>query len=470
MSSIGETPLPDSIASLDGPAAVEAPAVVPFSLARVLRLSSFQIGSAMGDILVTSVWNRIMISNLGIPAWPVGLLIALRYLLSPLSLWAGYRSDTRPLGGLHRTPYIWAGRLMMVVSFPLLGASLGRFADDPGDPIGWLIAVLCFLLYGAGTLISGSPYLTLVRDSMPPARRGLAVSIVETVLIAFFPVAAIGFGYWLEAYSLARFWQLALFVMVAAGFFWWFAISGVERPRPANAAAGDQTHLGGFRATFRQIWRDRRTRRFFVFLALGILAAWAQDNILEPFGADVFQMAVGQTTRLNAYWQSATVVTLVLAVVRLRRQPPERQSPVTRLGLVIMTAGMLLLAAAAFGEQLRAMQLALVAFGAGFGLFTFGAFSLMVAMTTDREAGAYLGLWTICVLVARGLGISLGSLLRDILLAFGFGPAAAYGTIFGLEALGLVSAALILSGAGVLSFAADRGGRVTEPAALGLDL
>ena len=59
-----------------------------FTLWRGLRLSSFQIGSAMGDILITSIWNRILIVNFGIPATPVSLLLALRYLLSPLSLWA----------------------------------------------------------------------------------------------------------------------------------------------------------------------------------------------------------------------------------------------------------------------------------------------------------------------------------------------------------------------------------------------
>ena len=80
-----------------------------FSLWRLLRLSSFQIGSAMGDIIVTSIWNRMMISQFGIPATPVSLLIALRYLLSPLSLWAGYRSDTRPFLGMRRTSYIWLG-------------------------------------------------------------------------------------------------------------------------------------------------------------------------------------------------------------------------------------------------------------------------------------------------------------------------------------------------------------------------
>jgi BCD family chlorophyll transporter-like MFS transporter len=429
----------------------------PFALWRVLRLSTFQIGSAMGDILVTSIWNRIMISNFGITAWPVGLLIAFRFFLSPLSLWAGHRSDTHPLRGLHRTPYIWFGRFMMVISFPFLGFSLGRLADDPADFWGWLMAVICFTLYGVGTLISGSPYLTLVRDSVPKSRQGLAVSVVETALIAFFPIVAISFGLWLEEYEQSLFWQVILFTMVVGGFFWWFAIAGAEKPGAMPGRKEVPSDGARLSTTFIRIARDRRTRRFFLFLALGMLSAWAQDNILEPFGADVFDLGVGATTRFNAYWQGMTVVVLVAAVYFFRRRRPEQQTTVTKIGLGVMAVGMILLGASSTGTQFRLVQIGLVAFGAGFGLFTFGAFSLMVVMTTDKEAGAYLGLWTVCVLLFRGLGISLGSVLRDVFLGLTGSPELSYALIFVLEALGLVVAALSLSRAYLLSFARDSG-------------
>jgi len=159
-----------------------------FSFPRLLRLSTFQIGSAMGDILVTSIWNRIMIVNFGIPALPVSFLIALRYLLSPLSLWAGFRSDTKPLWGMQRSSYIWLGRGLMVLSLPLLGLSVGRLGSNSADISGWTFATLSSLLYGIGTLISGSPFLALVRDSAPTEKQGLAISTVETVLIIFFAV------------------------------------------------------------------------------------------------------------------------------------------------------------------------------------------------------------------------------------------------------------------------------------------
>ena len=146
----------------------DTPSTQPkFSLPRLARLSSFQIGSAMGDILVTSIWNRVMISNFGIPATPVSFLIALRYLLSPLSLWAGHLSDVRPFFGLRRTPYIWAGRLLMILSLPLLGLSLAQLQVDQGDVLGWSYATASSLLYGVGTLISGSPFLALVRENHP---------------------------------------------------------------------------------------------------------------------------------------------------------------------------------------------------------------------------------------------------------------------------------------------------------------
>ena len=95
-----------------------------FQLGLILRLSTFQIGSAMGDILTAGVWNRIMISDFGIPAWPIGLLIALKNFMAPVSLWIGYRSDTKSLFGQYRTSYIWLGRGAILLSFLLLVLAL----------------------------------------------------------------------------------------------------------------------------------------------------------------------------------------------------------------------------------------------------------------------------------------------------------------------------------------------------------
>ncbi|MEW5989713.1 MAG: PucC family protein, partial [Chloroflexota bacterium] len=263
-----------------------------FSLARTLRLGTFHIGSAMGDILVTSIWNRVMIANLGVPAWPVSLLIALRYLLSPISVWAGYRSDARPLWGLRRTYYVWFGRFLMVFSLPFLGLSLGRLGVNQADPLGWLLAFSCFVLYGVGSLTSGSPFLALVRDSAPLTKQGLAISIVETMLIIFYATMGIAFGRWMEVYDPATFWQLIVTTMTVGGLFWFLAILGVERRTSKATPAAAAASPPALAATFGRIWQDARTRRFFLFLGLATFSAWVQDAILEPYGAEVFHLDV----------------------------------------------------------------------------------------------------------------------------------------------------------------------------------
>ncbi|MCB8936999.1 MAG: BCD family MFS transporter [Ardenticatenaceae bacterium] len=443
-----------------------------FSLWRLLRLSSFQIGSAMGDIIVTSIWNRMMISQFGIPATPVSLLIALRYLLSPLSLWAGYRSDTRPFLGMRRTSYIWLGRGLMVLSLPLLGWSLMRFAavHELGanfDLLGWALALLSSLLYGIGTLVSGSPYLALVRDSAPKERQGLAISTAETVLIIFFAIVGITFSFWLQEYDPLVFWEMILATMIIGGFFWVFSIWGVERSIRQQkgitlaqelAAVAQQSSESSLLATMRRIWQDPRTRRFFIFLSLATFSAWAQDAILEPFGAELFDLPLSRTTRFNSYWQAATVLTLVGGAYFWRKRPPERQKQIANGGLLAMALGMVLLGGTAVFQQIHLIEISLLIFGAGFGVYTFGGLSLMAVMSSDKEAGAYLGLWTISVVVFKGLGTFAGGALRDLLLlGIGLGEGLGYGLIFSLEAVGLATAVFILSGIDVLGFAREMG-------------
>ncbi len=433
-----------------------------FSWWVVLRLCTFQIGSAMGDILVTSIWNRIMIVNFGFPALPVGTLIALRYLLSPLSLYAGFRSDTTTFLGMKRTSYIWLGRALMMLSFPLLGFSITLFDASRNDSIGWVLAMISFLLYGTGTLLSGSPFLALVRDTMPKERQGLALSVVETALILFFPIAAISFSLILHEYTLAGFWELIGITALVGGFFWVFAIFGVEQRAVIHKAAEHKAEktraqFHEFRSTFVKIWQDPRARAFMLFLAVATFAAWMQDAILEPFGAEVLGATLAQTTRYSSTWQGATAIILILAAIVWRKRNPEQQTPIAQIGLAIMAIGMVWLALTSLTTIRWMVNPALLVFGIGFGLYTFSGFQLLVVMTSDKAAGAYLGLWTVTILLTRGLGIFSGGALRDGLYGLTQSHSLAYGIIFGLEGLGLALAILLLARVNIIGFARDTG-------------
>ena len=431
-----------------------------FTIWRGLRLGSFHIGSAMGDILVTSIWNRILITSFGIPATPVSLLIALRYLISPLSLWAGHLTDNKRILGFRRTPIIWLGRAMMIGSLPFLGLSVMRLGGDTADVLGWFFAVLSVVIYGVGTLISGGPFLALVRESAPEARQGSAIAMVETALIIFYAVAGIGFSLWMPTFDLQTFWQMIAATMVVGGVFWLFATVGIEQRAPGGAIV-EQPGAEGLSAVLREIWSDHRTRRFFFFLGITMFSAWAKDAILEPFGADVFGLSMGATTRFNSYWQTATVITLVAGGVLWRKRPPEQQGRISSIGLLIMALGMVMMAAASIAGLRALVEPGLLVFGGGFGIYTFGGLSLMAVMSPDRHAGAYLGLWSISILVFKGLGTLTGGVMRDLfLLRLGLEPGLAYGIVFTLQAAGLTAAVLILSHIDILGFARDSGRHV----------
>lgn len=430
-----------------------------FSALRSFKIGSFHIGSSMTDVLLSGIWNRVMITDLGVVAWPVSLLLAARYFLAPLAIWAGHESDTHPLFGSRRTAYIWLGRLMMLVALPMLPLSVGLIAE--GDArLGWLLAVVSLLLYGTGTSISGAPFLALVHDSAPYERRGQAVSIVQFMLVVSFAFIPVIFARIMPDYDQALFWRVVIFGMVGAAFFWVVSVLGEERrarrigalpPLPAS-----DSKAPSLRATLADIWRDVRTRRYAVFLAVSAFFAFMQDAVLEPFGGDVFGLSVGETTRFNAYWGVGVLLSMVATYGLTRKRRPDQQVSTTAWGLLLLGLGVGMLSVAAARESLAMVVPVLIFFGIGFGVFTVGGVSLLMAVTTAEKAASYLALWSVIQLVSRGLGIAVGGIVRDVVNTLSSQISVAYAAVFAIEAIGLIACIWLLRRVDIRGFAAGR--------------
>jgi BCD family chlorophyll transporter-like MFS transporter len=139
-----------------------------------------------------------------------------------------------------------------------------------------------------------------------------------------------------------------------------------------------------------------------------------------------------------------------------RRQRPENQAGKASVGLTVMAVGLLLLGLTSFLALERLLMISLLIFGLGFGVYTFGGLSLMAVMSPDRDAAAYLALWSVCVLISKGLGTALGGALRDLFLAL-LSPAAGYGLIFVIGGVGLLGAVWLLRHVDVQGFARESG-------------
>jgi BCD family chlorophyll transporter-like MFS transporter len=406
----------------------------------------------MADLLTSAVWNRVLITDLGVIAWPIALLSALRYLLAPLSLWAGHRSDTHPILGSRRLAYIWLGRLLMLMSLPLLPLSTIAIADDTSSPVGWALALISFVLYGVGTLISGAPFLALVHDSAPYRRRGQAIAIVQIMLVVSFAFIPVLYARLMPSYDPALFSRLVVVGMTGAAFFWLFSIWGEER---RNASPPTPKISSSVRVTFRSLWVDRRTRRYALFLGASAFFAFMQDAILEPFGGDVFGLAAGETTRFNAYWGMGVIVGMIGTAFLTRRRRPDQQSVTTAGGLVILGLSLILLGFTSLQETQNAVMPALVIFGFGFGIFTVGGVSLLMAMSVEEQAASYLALWSVVQLVARGAGIAAGGVIRDAALAISDQFSIAYATVFFVEAAGILLSIALLHRVNIKGFVSE---------------
>jgi MFS transporter, BCD family, chlorophyll transporter len=437
----------------------QAAARPSFSALRSFKIGSFHIGSSMTDVMLSGVWNRVMITDLGLAAWPVSLLLAARYFLAPLAIWAGHESDTHPLFGSRRTAYIWLGRLMMLVALPLLPLSVGLIAEGDAT-LGWLLATASLLLYGTGTSISGAPFLALVHDSAPYERRGQAVSIVQFMLVVSFAFIPVLFARIMPDYEQALFWRLVIVGMIGAAFFWLVSVLGEERrarrigTMPPMPAPG--TKSPSLRATLSGIWSDQRTRRYALFLGVSAFFAFMQDAVLEPFGGDVFGLSVGETTRFNAYWGVGVLISMIATYGLTRKRRPDQQVNTTAWGLLLLGLAVGLLSVAAMRESLTMVVPVLVFFGIGFGVFTVGGVSLLMAVTTADKAASYLALWSVIQLVSRGLGIAAGGVLRDVFNTLGGEIALAYAAVFAVEAIGLFFAIWLLRRVDVRGFAEGR--------------
>lgn len=406
-----------------------------------IKIGTFHIGSAMTDILGSGVWNRIMIADLGYPATPVSLLLALNYFLSPLSVWVGQRSDHTNWRGYRRLPWVWGGRGLMAIGFLLLVFNTIELAES-GNNLWWLGIAASLFMVSIGYLCSGSTYTTLIYDRAPAAQRGRAVGVVWTMLLMGFAFAGVLFSNLLPEYSVGGLATLFVTTIAIASALWFFSVLGEERPRHDMPPAEERPN---FRTDFQAIWSKPTTRLFFLYIALSFMGAFAQDQILEPFGGQVFDLSTGETSRFAAYWGTTALLGSVFALAARRRLSGMTYQRINRYGIGILVTTFGLLALTAFTHAEAMVRPTLLIFGAGLGLWNIGSWGLMVMVSSDKQAGTYFGLWTMASLLFRGGGSVIGAAIRDIGVLLSATPAFSYGIVFALEGVVMVVALMVLN-------------------------
>ena len=206
------------------------------------------------------------------------------------------------------------------------------------------------------------------------------------------------------------------------------------------------------RAAIRAVIANPQARRFFVYLVLLLAAILGQDILLEPYGAQAFGMSVKQTTQLTATWGGMTLVALLLWGLVLSRWLSKKTGAL--IGGLIATAGLLLIAASGLLDREALFVPGVAALGFGTGIATATNLALMLDMTTSEQVGLFIGAWGVADALARGAGMLLGGVVRDLVSGATGNPSSGYITVFLIEAIMLAGSLLLLRAINVSAFRA----------------
>ena len=415
-------------------------------LSRLLRLSLFQVSVGMSLVLLVGTLNRVMIVELNVPASLVAIMISLPLLFAPFRALIGYRSDTHKSAlGWKRVPFIYRGTMfqfggLALMPFALLVLSGGGNAHQVPAWVGQLAAAGSFLLVGIGMHTTQTVGLALATDLASTESQPKVVGLMYVMLLLGTIASALLFGALLTEFTPARLIQVIQGTAVATIVLNAVALWKQETRGHASAAA---SHTAD--PTFRESWdsfnRGGQASRRLVAVGLGTMAFGMQDVLLEPYGGQILQLTVSETTKLTATLAIGGLLGFGLASKVLSRgaDPFRMASYGALVGLPAF--GAVIMAAPMASPTLFATGTLLIGFGAG--LFSHGTLTATMNLAPAHQAGLALGAWGAVQASAAGLAIALGGIIRDVVAGTApktlAGAAAGYHFVYAIELILLVA-------------------------------
>ena len=400
-------------------------------LARLLRLSLFQVAVGMAAALLVGTLNRVMIVELSVPAWIVSVMVGLPLLFAPFRALVGFRSDHhRSAIGWRRVPYIWLGTMLQFGGLAIMPFALFVLSGDVTGPqwlgtvIGPMAAGLAFLMVGAGMQTTQTAGLALATDLADEQSRPRVVALMYVMLL----VGMVGSGF-VFSLLLADFTQTRLIQVVQGAAMVTMLLNLValwkqEARNPTRKAKGEP--MPAFGPAWRTFIADPRARRFLWAVGLGTAAFNMQDIVLEPYGGEILGLSVGATSALTAILAAGSLAAFGVAACALGRGADP-----CRIAAYGALAGLPAFSAVIFAAPLDAPMLFragtfLIGFGAG--LFAVGTLTAAMSLERKEHVGLALGAWGAVQATAAGTAIAAGGAIRDI--------------VSGLATQGLLGAAL----------------------------
>jgi BCD family chlorophyll transporter-like MFS transporter len=416
-----------------------------------LNLKRFQLGLvhvaiAMTLVPINSTLNRVMIKELALSATLVAILASLPYLFSPMQLAIGSYSDRHPIFGFRRTPYILAGLVLCVLAVAASPYVAFLLARDFG--LGLLAGVLAFGAWGMGFNLSSVSYLSLASELSGETGRAKTIAVMWFMMIVSIIFTAIALSRMIDPYSPQ---VLIRSFSTIAGAAFILGLAGLLRLEPRSQAAVSRpaAEVYSIRHMASVVMSNPVGKAFFVYLFLLLAAILGQDVLLEPFGAEAFGMTVVQTTRITSIWGTFVLLAIIIAGLlegRLARRI------LVQLGNLGALLGFLVILASGLVPSPSIFYTGVILLGLGTGIATVSNLSLMFALTVPGQVGLYIGAWGVSNALSRLAGSVLAGVVRDAVTQVVGVPLYGYLVVFGIEALMILAALVLLARINVSAF------------------
>lgn len=420
-----------------------APAAPPLrhtlSTWTVLRLSFVAFSTGLASAMILGVLNRVLKVELGVSLVVIAPILASYNLAAPLALVVGHLSDTRPILGRHRTPYIVLGSLVSGVGLVLAPTVTGWLTTGLGI-VTVVSALLLFVLLGLGLYGSQTVFFALLADLVDPRERGNAASMSYVMLMCgvLAGVALSASILDAEAGGLQTLFAVGGVSVVALTV---MAVWGVEARRPAGTVAA-QHAPASLLTSIRSMAAIRQARVFFVFMVASTVFVLFHRAVLEPFGGDVLGLDVRVTAVFNAVFTIGFLLGMLVAGRGLADRIGHRRT--AAVGLVGASAAFLGLSGAAAAAASPPAWISIFFVGLAVGVFNVGALSLMMGMVRAGRAALFMGVWSSAHALSDGLGTASGGFVFEgVASALGSVPGG-YAAVFAVQAVGALACILLL--------------------------
>jgi len=403
-----------------------------------LQLGLIHTAVAMTLVPLTGTLNRVMIFDFGISKTLFTFIAIFPYLFSPIQVAIGSFADRHPILGYRRAPHILFGLLLCASGLGVSSYMVSTIQEN--FILGILIGLFAFFLWGMGYHFSAVSYFSLASEISGEKGRGTTIAIMFFMMVLGIIATAQTVSYMateptFESMSRA-FWTIAASALTLG----LLGLINLE-PRFDSSSSKPSSETHTLREMYAVITANPMARIFFIYLLLLLAAILGQDVLLEPFGAQAFGMSIAETSRIVSYSQSLTLVAFFVAGFMERRVAKKKIAQMGNFGALL---GFVLIVVSGITRNLNIFYVGIMLLGFGTGIATVANLSLMFDLTVREKIGLYIGAWGFSNGLSRLIGLLMAGVVADLATKLTGNAMNGYLVVFGIEALMMFSAALML--------------------------